>query len=101
MGFYDGFFGPGTGSFWTIAGLLGMGWHLLAATAYTKAMNLSSNLASLALFLATGHVRFGVGCVMAVGQMIGARLGAGVAIFLTMVTLLAVKLLWDGWIRSR
>jgi uncharacterized membrane protein YfcA len=111
LGFYDGFFGPGTGSFWTIAGLLGMGWHLLAATAYTKAMNLSSNLASLALFLATGHVRFGVGCVMAVGQMIGARLGAGVAvkggarfirpIFLTMVTLLAVKLLWDGWIRSR
>jgi uncharacterized membrane protein YfcA len=111
LGFYDGFFGPGTGSFWTIACLIGMGWNLLAATAYTKAMNLSSNLASLALFLITGHVRFGVGGVMAVGQMMGARLGAGVAvkggarfirpIFLTMVTLLAVKLLRDGWIRSR
>ena len=111
LGFYDGFFGPGTGSFWTIACLIGMGWNFLAATAYTKAMNLSSNLASLALFLITGHVRFGVGGVMAVGQMMGARLGAGVAvkggarfirpIFLTMVTLLAVKLLRDGWIRSR
>jgi uncharacterized membrane protein YfcA len=111
LGFYDGFFGPGTGSFWTIACLIGMGWNLLAATAYTKAMNLSSNLASLAFFLITGHVRFGVGGVMAVGQMMGARLGAGVAvkggarfirpIFLTMVTLLAVKLLRDGWIRSR
>jgi uncharacterized membrane protein YfcA len=91
--------------------LIGMGWNLLAATAYTKAMNLSSNLASLTLFLITGHVRFGVGGVMAVGQMMGARLGAGVAvkggarfirpIFLTMVTLLAVKLLRDGWIQSR
>jgi uncharacterized membrane protein YfcA len=111
LGFYDGFFGPGTGSFWTIACLIGMGWNLLAATAYTKAMNLSSNLAALALFLITGHVRFGVGGVMAVGQMMGARLGAGVAvkggarfirpIFLTMVTLLAAKLLRDGWIQSR
>lgn len=111
IGFYDGFFGPGTGTFWTMAGLLGMGWNLLAATAYTKAMNLSSNLASLALFLITGHVRFGVGGVMALGQMIGGRLGAGVAvkggarfirpIFLSMVILLAAKLLWDLLVRPR
>jgi uncharacterized membrane protein YfcA len=90
---------------------MGMGWNLLTATAYTKAMNLSSNLASLGLFLALGHVRFGVGGVMALGQMIGGRLGAGVAvkggarsirpIFLIMVTLLAGKLLWDGFLRSR
>jgi uncharacterized membrane protein YfcA len=87
------------------------GWNLLAATAYTKAMNLSSNLASLALFLITGHVRFGVGGVMALGQMIGGRLGAGVAvkggarfirpIFLSMVILLAAKLLWDLLVRPR
>lgn len=109
LGFYDGFFGPGTG---TMAGLLLMGWNLLAATAHTKAMNLASNLASLALFLITGHVRFGVGGAMALGQMIGGRLGAGVAvrggarfirpIFLTMVVLLSGKLLWDvlGRLRS-
>ena len=111
IGFYDGFFGPGTGTFWTMAGLVGMGWNLLAATAYTKAMNLSSNLASLALFLITGHVRFGVGGVMALGQMIGGRLGAGVAvtggarfirpIFLSMVLVLAAKLLWDVLVRPR
>lgn len=105
LGFYDGFFGPGTGTFWTMAGLLLMGWNLLAATAHTKAMNLASNLASLALFLVTGHVRFGVGGMMALGQMIGGRLGAGVAvrggarfirpIFLVMVVLLSAKLLWD------
>jgi uncharacterized membrane protein YfcA len=112
LGFYDGFFGPGTGTFWTMAGLVLMGWNLLAATAHTKAMNLASNLASLALFLVTGHVRFGVGGVMALGQMIGGRLGAGVAvrggarfirpIFLTMVVLLSAKLLWDflGRLRS-
>lgn len=105
LGFYDGFFGPGTGTFWTMAGLLLMGWNLLAATAHTKAMNLASNLASLALFLAAGHVRFGVGGAMAVGQMIGGRLGAAVAVrggtrfirpvFLSMVLLLSGKLLWD------
>ncbi|MFM8879293.1 MAG: hypothetical protein ACKOKG_09200, partial [Verrucomicrobiota bacterium] len=69
-------------------------------------------LASLALFLVTGHVRFGVGTSMALGQMIGGRLGAGVAvkggtrfirpIFLGMVLLLSGKLLWDflGHFRS-
>ncbi|MEY4691851.1 MAG: hypothetical protein RIT19_2176 [Verrucomicrobiota bacterium] len=105
LGFYDGFFGPGTGTFWTLAGVVLMGWDLLAATAHTKAMNLSSNLASLGWFLVTGHVRFGVGGVMALGQMIGGRLGAGVAvkggarfirpIFLGMVLLLSGKLLWE------
>ena len=112
LGFYDGFFGPGTGTFWTMAGLVLMGWDLLAATAHTKAMNLSSNLASLTLFLVTGHVRFGVGAAMALGQMIGGRLGAGVAvkggarlirpIFLGMVLLLSGKLLWEflGRLRS-
>ncbi len=105
LGFYDGFFGPGTGMFWTVACVLLLGLDLLAATAYTKAMNLTSNLASLAVFLWTGHVRFGVGLTMAAGQVIGGRLGAKVAvkggasvirpIFLTMVLALAAKLLWD------
>jgi uncharacterized membrane protein YfcA len=106
LGFYDGFFGPGTGTFWTVACVLLLGLDLLAATAYTKAMNLTSNLASLAVFLALGHVRFGVGLSMAAGQMLGGRLGAQVAvqggvriirpIFLTMVLALAAKLAWDS-----
>ena len=107
IGFYDGFFGPGTGTFWTVACVLLLGLDLLAATAYTKAMNLTSNLASLAVFLWTGHVRFGVGLTMAAGQVIGGRLGAKVAvkggarvirpIFLTMALALATKLLWDNF----
>lgn len=107
IGFYDGFFGPGTGTFWTVACVVLLGFDLLAATAYTKAMNLTSNLASLAVFLVTGHVRFGVGLTMAAGQMIGGRLGAKVAvkggariirpIFLTMVVALTAKLAWDAF----
>ncbi len=106
IGFYDGFFGPGTGTFWTVACLLLLGLDLLAATAYTKAMNLTSNLASLAVFLAAGHVRFGLGLTMAAGQMLGGRLGAKAAvkggsrlirpIFLSMVLALAAKLAWDS-----
>lgn len=109
IGFYDGFFGPGTGTFWTVACVWLLGCDLLRATAYTKAMNLTSNLASLAVFLATGHVRFGLGLTMAAGQMIGGRLGAKAAVkggsklirpvFLTMVIALAAKLAWDAWSR--
>ncbi|MBN9690303.1 MAG: TSUP family transporter [Verrucomicrobia bacterium] len=109
LGFYDGFFGPGTGSFWTVAGVLILGLNLLRATAYTKAMNLTSNLASLAVFLVTGHVRFGVGLTMAAGQMIGGQLGARMAVkggakvirpvFLTMVIALTLKLAWDAFRR--
>ncbi len=109
IGFYDGFFGPGTGTFWMVACVLVLGLDLLGATAYTKAMNLTSNLASLAVFLATGHVRFGLGLTMAAGQVIGGRLGAKAAVkggsklirplFLTMVIALAAKLAWDTWKR--
>ena len=70
-------------------------------------MNLTSNLASLAVFVATGHVRFGVGLAMASGQVIGGWLGARWAVrggakrirpvFLTMVVLLALKLALDAF----
>ena len=106
LGFYDGFFGPGTGSFWMIACVLVLGRDLLSATAHTKVMNLTSNLASLAVFLASGHVRFGIGVTMAAGQLLGGWLGAHSAVqggakrirplFLSVVVMLAIKLLWDA-----
>ncbi|MBN8246520.1 MAG: TSUP family transporter, partial [Verrucomicrobia bacterium] len=71
LGFYDGFFGPGTGSFWMMACVLVMGRDLLGATAHTKVMNLTSNLASLVVFLAAGQVRFTLGLTMAAGQVAG------------------------------
>jgi len=106
LGFYDGVFGPGTGSFWTVACVAVLGSDLLQATAYTKAMNLTSNLASLVLFASTGHVRYGIGLTMASGQLLGGWLGARWAVrggsarirpvFLTMVVLLALKLAFDA-----
>ncbi len=61
LGFYDGFFGPGTGTFWTMAFMLCLGFNLTKATGYTKVMNFASNLSSLAFFLLAGNVRFTAG----------------------------------------
>lgn len=107
LGFYDGFFGPGTGTFWAMAFVLGLGFHLTKATAQTKAMNFASNIASLALFLAAGQVLFVAGLVMGAGQWLGARLGARLVVkrgtrfirpvFLTVVVALTLKLLYDAY----
>ena len=105
LGFYDGFFGPGTGSFWTIALLSLRGYELTRATAYTKVVNLTSNVASLLVFLVAGSVVFKLALVMIAGQLIGARLGSGLVlkhgapfvrvVFLVVVFALTAKLLWD------
>lgn len=107
LGFYDGFFGPGTGSFWTVALVALLGLDLRTSTGYTKAANLASNLGSLVIFLANGSVHFVAGGAMIVGQLLGARLGSGLVIrrgasfirpvFLTVVFAMTLKLLWDAW----
>jgi len=104
LGFYDGVFGPGVGSFWAIAFVLLRGHNLTRATAHTKVMNATSNLASLAIFAGAGLVDLGAGLVMAVGQVLGARLGAGLVVrrgsrfvrpaFLVMAALTILRLLW-------
>ncbi len=103
LGFYDGFFGPGTGTFWAMACVALLGYELTRATAYTKAMNFSSNAGALLLFLAGGQVWFGIGLLMGCGQWAGARLGSRLVlrkgarfvrpVFITVVLVLAVKLL--------
>lgn len=80
VGFYDGFFGPGAGSLYTLAFLLFAGAGLMTATAHAKVLNLTSNLLSLAVFLAAGQVNFAVGLPMAAGQALGAWAGSHVAI---------------------
>ncbi len=109
LGFYDGFFGPGTGSFWAIALVLLLGQNFTRATALTKVMNATSNLASLVIFAAAGLVHVGAGLTMAAGQLIGGRLGAGLVVtrgarfirpvFLTVVSLTLVRLLWVSYAR--
>ena len=80
IGFYDGVFGPGAGSFYMMGfvGLLGLG--VVTATARTKAANFASNVAALAALAATGHVVWGLGLAMGAAQFFGARLGAKAAI---------------------
>ncbi|SCA56907.1 conserved hypothetical protein; putative inner membrane protein [Candidatus Terasakiella magnetica] len=76
LGFYDGFFGPGTGSFFAVAFITLMGFNLLKATAHTKILNFTSNIASLLFFILGGQVIWVVGLIMAMGQMIGGYVGA-------------------------
>lgn len=80
IGFYDGLLGPGTGSLFLLAFVTLAGQGVLAATASTKLLNLTSNVAALVMFLLAGKVLFAVGLPMALGQSLGARLGAATAL---------------------
>lgn len=80
LGFYDGFFGPGAGAFWTSGCCLFLGCSLTHAAGVTRVMNFTSNIVSLALFILGGNVLFSVGLCMAAGQILGARIGSGLAI---------------------
>jgi len=79
IGFYDGFFGPGTGSFFMLAVILLLGFNITKATATTKLLNFTSNIASLLFFALGGHVLWLIGLIMGIGQMIGAWLGSQLA----------------------
>ncbi|WP_443971116.1 TSUP family transporter [Sphingobium sp. CR28] len=80
IGFYDGFFGPGAGSFFTtsLVALKGMG--LRRAAAHTKLFNLASNAAGVLLFVASGKTLWLLGFIMALGSMSGAWIGSHLAI---------------------
>ncbi len=105
LGFYDGFFGPGVGSFWTIAFVMVLGHNFVRAAAHTKVMNLTSNAASLALFTVAGSVVLLPGLALGAGQLLGGRLGAHLAltrgarfvrpIFLAMATVIVARLVYQ------
>ncbi len=76
VGFYDGFFGPGTGTFFAAGFVLLLGWNLKRATAGTKLLNFTSNIASLLFFAAAGQVVWSIGLGMGLGQVIGAWIGS-------------------------
>ena len=76
LGFYDGLFGPGTGSFYMLALVSLMGFGIVQATAKTKLLNFTSNIASLLVFAFSGKIYIVVGLVMGVCQFIGAQMGS-------------------------
>jgi uncharacterized protein len=109
LGFYDGFFGPGTGSFFVFLFVRFLGFDFLNASASAKLLNTATNIAALALFAWKGHVWWHLALVMAVanvlGSVLGTRLalkhGAGFvrAVFIGVVSLLILKTGYDGFLR--
>ncbi len=107
LGFYDGFFGPGTGSFWTAAILIFLGLDMKEASGITRIMNFVSNIVALSVFIIGGNVMYSVGFCMAAGQIVGARAGSSLAIkkgagfirpiFLIVVFLTIVRLAWKTY----
>jgi uncharacterized membrane protein YfcA len=80
LGFYDGFFGPGTGSFWVVALTFFLGYNLIQATAYTKVFNLNSNFVATICFALGANIHYGYAAWMAAGSILGGQLGAHLAI---------------------
>ena len=109
IGWYDGFFGPGTGSFLVFAFVRVLGYDFLHASASAKLVNTATNFAALVLFAIQGHVWWHLAVAMAlsnvVGSLIGTRLalrhGAGFVrqVFILVVLALIAKTTWDTWLR--
>ncbi len=107
IGFYDGFFGPGTGSFFVFLFVRVLGYDFLHASAAAKRLNTATNFAALVLFVSTGHIWWGVAAVLAVTNVIGSLLGTRLAlakgagfvrvVFIVVVSALIVKTAWDSW----
>lgn len=105
LGFYDGFFGPGAGSFMIFAFVGVFGLDFLRASSAAKVVNLSTNAAALSFFIPTGHVLWVIALTMAVfniaGALVGTRLalrhGSGFVrwVFLGVSTILIGKLAYD------
>jgi len=109
IGFYDGFFGPGTGSFLVFAFVRLLGYDFLHATASAKILNTATNLAALALFAAKGHVWWHFAVSMAIANVVGSLAGTRLALrhgtgfvrvfFLLVVGALIVKTSYDAYLR--
>lgn len=80
IGFYDGFIGPGAGSFLILAFITALGFDFLQASANAKLVNLSTNLGSILLFLIKGTILWAIAIPMAICNSLGAMLGARLAI---------------------
>lgn len=110
IGFYDGIFGPGTGTFlvFILVGLIG--YHFLKASATAKLVNISTNLGAIISFQITGHIWWRLGLLLAIANITGATLGARLAIrggsplvrkaFLIITTILIAKVGYD-WFTTK
>jgi len=105
IGFYDGFIGPGAGSFLIMALIILLGYNFLSASAHAKMVNLGTNLVSLILFIIKGAIIWNIALPMAAANMLGGFTGAKLAIakgnkfirvfFLLVVIGILLRFCWD------
>lgn len=110
IGFYDGFFGPGTGSFLVFAYVRLLGYDFLNASASAKLINVATNLAALTLFTLKGHVWWHLALPMALANIVGSLIGTRLALkhgagfvrhaFILVVLALIMKTGYDNWIKA-
>jgi uncharacterized membrane protein YfcA len=109
LGFYDGFFGPGTGSFFVFLFVRWLGYDFLNASASAKLLNTATNLAALILFAIKGHVWWHYALALAIANVVGSLLGTHMAlkhgtgfvrvVFILVVTALILKTGYDAFFR--
>lgn len=109
IGFYDGFFGPGTGSFLVFLFVRWLGYDFLNASASAKLLNTATNLAALALFAYKGHVWWHFALTMALANVVGSLLGTRLAlkhgagfvriVFIAVVSALILKTGFDAFMK--
>ena len=107
IGFYDGLFGPGTGTFLVFILVILVGYEFLKASATAKLVNIATNLAAIITFQISGHIWWKLGLALAIANVGGALIGSRLAlrggsplvrkVFLIVVVLLIAKLSYD-WI---
>ncbi|MBE7442906.1 MAG: TSUP family transporter [Flavobacteriales bacterium] len=108
LGFYDGFFGPGTGSFLILIFVTLFGMEFLMASAHAKIINIATNVSALLFFVFSGNIIYKIAIPLAASNMLGAYLGAKIAFkkgnsfirkfYLIIVLLLIFKFVYD-WIK--
>jgi uncharacterized membrane protein YfcA len=109
LGFYDGFFGPGTGSFFVFLFVRWLGYDFLHASAAAKLLNTATNVSALMLFALKGHVWWHYALALAIANVVGSLLGTRMAlkhgagfvrgVFIVVVSALILKTGYDAFLR--
>ncbi len=109
IGFYDGFFGPGTGSFFVFLFVRLLGYDFLNASASAKLLNCATNIAAISLFAFKGHVWWHYAVTLAIANVLGSMAGTHMAlkhgtgfvrgIFIVVVSSLILKTGYDAFLR--
>jgi uncharacterized protein len=107
VSFYDGFFGPGAGSFLILGFVVILGFEFVSASAYAKVINCVTNIGALAVFLRAGNYLLEIALIMALCNITGSYLGSRMAmmrgngfvrvVFLGIVTIMILRYSYDIW----